>query len=73
MLVACRLAGLSALGAYYAGVKWHAIRGRLWLRGLASAWRDARAGRELQRRDPAAGRDGGEGAVLTGLVAHKLI
>ena len=27
MLVACRLAGLSALGAHYAGVKWRAIRG----------------------------------------------
>ncbi len=26
MLVACRLAGLSALGAYYAGVKGHAMR-----------------------------------------------
>jgi hypothetical protein len=25
------------------------------------------------RRHPAAGRDGGEGAALTGLVAHKLI
>ena len=24
MLVACRLAGLSALGAHYAGVKWRA-------------------------------------------------
>ena len=28
MLVACRLAGLSALGAHYAGVKCRAIRGR---------------------------------------------
>ena len=28
MLVACRLAGLSALGAHYAGVKWRAMRGR---------------------------------------------
>ena len=27
MLVACRLAGLSALGAHYAGVKWRAMRG----------------------------------------------
>ena len=27
MLVACRLAGLSALGAHYAGVKGHAMRG----------------------------------------------
>ena len=26
MLVACRLAGLSALGAHYAGVKWRAMR-----------------------------------------------
>ena len=25
MLIACRLAGLSALGAHYAGVKWRAI------------------------------------------------
>ena len=24
MLIACRLAGLSALGAHYAGVKWRA-------------------------------------------------
>ena len=29
MLVACRLAGLSALGAHYAGVKWRAMRGRV--------------------------------------------
>ena len=30
MLVACRLAGLSALGTHYAGVKWRATRdGRL--------------------------------------------
>ena len=28
MLVACRLAGLSALGAHYAGVKWRAMRTR---------------------------------------------
>jgi hypothetical protein len=28
MLVACRLAGLSALGAHYAGVKWRTMRGR---------------------------------------------
>ena len=28
MLVACRLVGLSALGAHYAGVRWRAIRGR---------------------------------------------
>ena len=27
MPVACRLAGLSALGAHYAGVKWRAMRG----------------------------------------------
>jgi hypothetical protein len=27
MLVACRLAGLSALGAHYAGVKWRAMWG----------------------------------------------
>jgi hypothetical protein len=26
MLVACQLAGLSALGAHYAGVKWRAMR-----------------------------------------------
>jgi hypothetical protein len=29
MLVACRLAGLSALGAHYAGVKWRAMRGEV--------------------------------------------
>jgi hypothetical protein len=29
MLVACRLAGLSALGAQYAGVKWRAMRGEV--------------------------------------------
>ena len=28
MLAACRLAGLSALGAHYAGVKWRAMRPR---------------------------------------------
>jgi hypothetical protein len=33
MLVACRLADRSALGAHYAGVKWRAMRGRVWLRG----------------------------------------
>ena len=27
MLVACRLAGLSALGLHYAGVRWRAMRG----------------------------------------------
>ena len=41
MLVACRLAGPSALGAHYAGVKWRAIRGR----------RSAPSGHSGQRAD----------------------
>jgi hypothetical protein len=45
MLVACRLTGLSAREVYYAGVDAH-------LQMLDSL---ARARRELQRRDPAAG------------------
>jgi hypothetical protein len=64
MLVACRLAGLSALEAYYAGVR---------ARAQCEAACDCATRREHQRRHPAAGRDGGEGAALTGLVAHKLI
>jgi hypothetical protein len=49
MLVACRLAGLSALETYYAGVDTDAqMLDRL-----------ERAGRKLQRRDLAAGEDRG--------------
>ena len=49
MLVACRLAGLSALGAHYADVKWRAMRDKRLgptpsFRG--SAARDRKGGRK---------------------------
>jgi hypothetical protein len=46
MLVACRLAGLSALETYYARVR----VGRVWLRGLWLA--SARLGRVMPQKAP---------------------
>ena len=60
MLVAYRLAGLSALGAHYAGVRWRAM----WGTGVGSVRSLAGNGGKLRRlngAEPAALRTAGDG------------
>jgi len=61
MLVACRLAGLSALGAHYAAVKGRAQRGR---RGAPANGHCAGLGRAV---DPQDGAQTGHRRLQTGL------